>query len=1562
MTCNQRVDQRLSSLVSLVTAISLTLSLADRALTQIVPDSTLGVEGSVMNPNGNIQGLPADLIEGGAIRGVNLFHSFSEFNIGDGQRVYFVNPTAIETIFSRVTGSNQSNILGTLGVLGNANLFLLNPNGIIFGPNAQLDIRGSFTASTANRFTFPDGSEFSATHPQAPPLLTINVPIGLQYGSQQPKATLTNSGNLTVGENLTLAADTLDLQGQLVAGGDLTLQAEDTVQVRDRATHPFIASAGGQLLIQGNQTLDIVAWNHPDSGFFSGGDMVLRSANRIGGDAHYSSGGNFRVETLDGSPGSLFSPKDPIILATGDVTLAEFFGASLHILAGGSVTLGSIFIETTDAGANTINPANPDPFLASLANVTLSDGTPLTIDGSNTATLDVRAGIDWSLLPNFPGTTGIGIAPPPSATATSADITIGDIVVFDLNTGNGGIVFLTNQFLPNLSLPTPNGITVDSIDTRDLNGGGAAIIDAGSSITLNGGSGGEFITSAIDTSPFFGLTDGNGGDITLLAEGDIRIQAPIISDGLLSGTITLTLEGNIYIEENLSSRNFGSDSSTTGGDITITANSFFATEAALSTRSIGNANAGNVSIAVNDTVSLEGGGIFSETQGQGRGGDVDITASVVSLTNTKLDSLTLGQGDGGDVVIEARDRVSFDGGTVQSRTLGGGKGGTIDITAPQLYLTNNAFLDSSTSATGDAGDVTVQARELVSLDNGAGVFSRVETNADGNGGDIIIGTGELTLTNGAFLDASTLGEGDAGNIVVDSRSLFLDNEAKLIASTSREGNAGDILVQDADSVSLDNSSISTAVNAGATGEGGKIELQTGTLTLNNGAFLSASTSGEGSAGSILVQDADSVSLDNSSISTAVNQGAVSTQPSNIEIQSGSISLTNNAQINASTSGTGDAGRILVENADLVSLDNSSISTAVNAGAMGEGGKIELQTGTLSLNNNAQITASTAGQGNAGDILVQNADVVSLDSNSQINASTSAQGNTGQIVVQAQQALSLANDSQISTAVEAGAVGNSEEIILQTRSLSLNNAQISAATSGEGDAGSILVQDAESVSLDNSSISTAVNQGAVATQPSDIAIQSGSVLLRNNAQINASTSGTGDAGSILVQDAEAIVLDNSSISTAVNAGAMGEGGKIELQTRILSLNNNAQISASTAGEGNAGSINLTTDQITIQNGSQISAATTETAGGWGGSISVRGNTFKVANGGQLRTTTAGSQNAGDITLIIQDNINLSGAGSGLFANTTPGSTGNGGSIFVDPRIVTIQDGAGIAVDSQGTGTGGNIELQAGSLSLENQAFISAETASNTGGDINLQVQSLLVLRHGSKISTTAGTAQAGGDGGNITINAPFIFAIPAENSDITANAFEGRGGTIKITTQGILGLEFRDRLTPLSDITASSEFGVDGVVEINNPEVDPTSGLINLPTNLVDATRLVAQNCSADKVGTTSQLGEFVITGRGGLPSNPNELLNSEILWQDWRLLNDESTLSNDEHPPNHSSFILPNSAIPPMRQIVEAQGWVKKPDGTVMLVAQTPSVTPYSSGLTFLACQGVPSASAAPQE
>jgi filamentous hemagglutinin family protein len=187
-----------------------------KASAQINPDDSLDGERSRVNPS-----MVRDIIEGGAIRGSNLFHSFTDFNVGTQQQVYFANPNGIQNIINRVTGKNSSQILGTLGVLGNANLFLINPLGIVFGENARLDVGGSFIASTANSLVFDNGFNFSTTNPQAPPLLTVNVPIGLQFNQAAKSGITVNRANLTVptGKTLGLVGGDITINGGRISAG-----------------------------------------------------------------------------------------------------------------------------------------------------------------------------------------------------------------------------------------------------------------------------------------------------------------------------------------------------------------------------------------------------------------------------------------------------------------------------------------------------------------------------------------------------------------------------------------------------------------------------------------------------------------------------------------------------------------------------------------------------------------------------------------------------------------------------------------------------------------------------------------------------------------------------------------------------------------------------------------------------------------------------------------------------------------------------------------------------------------------------------------------------------------------------------------------------------------------------------------------------------------------------------------------------------------------------------------------------------------------------------------------
>jgi large exoprotein involved in heme utilization and adhesion len=254
-------------------------------------------------------------------------------------------------------------------------------------------------------------------------------------------------------------------------------------------------------------------------------------------------------------------------------------------------------------------------------------------------------------------------------------------------------------------------------------------------------------------------------------------------------------------------------------------------------------------------------------------------------------------------------------------------------------------------------------------------------------------------------------------------------------------------------------------------------------------------------------------------------------------------------------------------------------------------------------------------------------------------------------------------------------------------------------------------------------------------------------------------------------------------------------------------------------------------------------------GTAGNITIRAGDVQVSN----PVVDSTSQSISGITVSVGQNV-----------------TGQGGNIALTADNVRVFNGGQITSSSEGNGPAGNVNLTANTIDVQgiSQTLVNGH---GNGGNMTLQLQNGLIMRNGSVISATAGGT---GNGGNITINAPVIAGF--ENSDIIANAFQGNGGNIQITTQGIFGLEFRPQLTPENDITASSQFGVNGTVEINEFSLDPDTGIVELPAGLADTSDQIAQGCATD--GDSS----FVATGRGGIPPSPNERLSSDLTWSDTR--------------------------------------------------------------------------------
>ncbi|BAZ20586.1 filamentous hemagglutinin outer membrane protein [Kalymmatonema gypsitolerans NIES-4073] len=1552
---------------------------------QITPDGTLP-NNSIVTPSGNI-----NIITGGTQAGNNLFHSFQQFSIPTGSGAFFNNAVSIQNIISRITGGSISNIDGFIRANGAANVFLLNPNGIIFGPNASLNVGGSFVATTANAIQFGTIGIFSADNPNAPtPLLTIN-PSALLF-NQLPTAIINRSqaaaGTNPAGVEVT-GLRVPDGKSLLLGGGNINIEGGALRAYGGRIDLAGLAAPGVVGLNVADNTLSFSVPNEIARADISltnaaevnvrgadGGSIAINAQNlSLAGESKLRAGIDTGLGTLQSKAG------DIDINATGATTLTD--GSFIaNVPQATSVGKGGN-INITTGSLGLINGS-----VLNTSNFGQGDGGNINLNVRDALTL---AGVDQngfgSAITSSVQSQAVGKGGNINVAAGSVSLADGAYLsASTFGKGDAGNVSILASDAVSLSFAD----IYSNVGTGGVGNGGNINITA-SSLSLKDGAQLQTLLREADTQNNLLGGRGNAGNVNINVRGGVTLAG--VKDGFNSAILS----------------SVGTGAEGNGGNIEIQTGSLSLTEGSeLNTKVLGQGNAGNITINAREAIALDGvgsNGIFSRIisavnpEGAGKAGGIQITTGSLRLTNgAYISSDSLGKGDAGNITIDASDRISFDGDSFASSTVGRqavGKGGDIRVTTGSLSLTNGARLTTNVTGQGDAGNITVDARDTVNLDGVVGdAISGIQSSllsGIGKGGDIRVTTGSLSVTNGAALSTTTNGRGNAGNITINARD-----------TVTFEGIAKDKLF---------GSSANTELGSNGVGNGGDIRVNARALFLKNGGQLNANSFGQGNAGKIIIDARDTVAVEgvgsNGRSDSSVQTLGYPGNGGDIQVTTGTLSLTNGGKL--STFAQGNAGNITINARDAINMDGvasngrSSWITSSLEGT-GKGGDIQVTTASLSVTNGAQLNSSTSGRGNGGNITINARDTVKFDG-------------TG----------SNQNPTGAYSTVEFGGVGNAGDIQVTTGSLSLTNgAQLAASTLDQGNAGNININARDTITFNGtgsngrfSGVYSTIESGGVGNG-GDIQIKSGSLSLANQAQLNSSTFSSGDAGNISVMVDNAISLNNSYIIGSVAPGGVGQAGDIDIQTRTLELTNGAEINSAvlrpfrglpaargsggnirinasdsltisgvssrgfssgifTASDretsGAAGNIIVTTDKFAVRDGAIVSALTSNSDSG--GNITINARTFEAINGGQVSTNTRNIGNAGTIRLNVRDSITLSGSDpnfvervaqvrerlqlpgetdrledvifnegstSGIFANTAPGSTGQGGSIFINPaRRVTITDGAKISVNSDGSGNAGNITLRAGTLTLDNKASISAQTATSQGGNINLNLGEVLLLRRGSQISATAGTTGAGGDGGNITIDAPsgFIVAVPNENSDITANAFSGQGGNVTIRAAGIFNIaplsrQELERLRPddldpnnliTNDITAISRQNptLGGQVSLNTPDADQSLGLVELPAVVVDTSNQIDTSCAAFGNGKAS----LIVTGRGGLPPNPYEALSTDVVWLDTRLSTITSQQQHSEKP----------AAKPPSKaesvKIVPATGWVFDGKGKVTLISHT---------------------------
>jgi len=678
---------------------------------------------------------------------------------------------------------------------------------------------------------------------------------------------------------------------------------------------------------------------------------------------------------------------------------------------------------------------------------------------------------------------------------------------------------------------------------------------------------------------------------------------------------------------------------------------------------------------------------------------------------------------------------------------------------------------------------------------------------------------------------------------------------------------------------------------------------------------------------------------------------------------GDILLSQQAAVN--TSGLG-GGTVQIQGKNVTISDRASILADTLGNLNGNG--IDIQAQNLSIQGGGFISASTFGTGAGGNININASESVTVtgsapfgilakllggtfglsDRADGIFAISASPGNAGNLTINAPQ-LTIANGAALLTSALGPGIGGNLAIATSEQIQVTNGSVVLTGTTGTGNAGNMSLNTRQLISL---------NGGILATNPAP--------------------SSEGKAGNLTV-NADTVELRGLPLGAPVPGGLFtvslgaGDSGDLTVTARQLTVSDGAQVSASSAGKGRGGNLTINASRVELSgisadrrflSGLFTSSSLLTVAGQRGtaaaGNLTVTADRLIVRNGAQISAATGGEGQAGNLSLTAKDSIEISGfatnidpsvesvsfgvIGDGIVPTAIESNTsgaGQAGDLIIKTGQLTVRNGAEIGVRGTGTGRAGNLQVDANIVRLDNQGTISAATASGGGGDILMKANSVQ-LRRNSNITTNAGSA----DGGNITLDAGGLAAL--ENSDITANAIAGAGGRVVINTQGVFGTAFRPAATAASDITATSDLGAQfsGVVVINTAGINPSSGLVELPANVLDAANLTVLGCGGDRGNS------FAITGRGGLPTSPFDALSSDAVVVDWIEPVAENTSRGAVPVPARNQGSRENFPVNSQEsQLMEAQGWVIGANGEVELVATAPNAEPHSAGIIPPACR-----------
>ncbi len=1318
--------------------LSISLPLPDPSQAQSIKlDGSLGSRTTLTGPAYTI------LHDLGQTRGANLFHSFEQFNVLTGESATFTGPNTISRVISRVTGGVQSFIDGLLGTDfagAKPEFYLINPSGLLFGPNASLNVSGSAHFSTADYLRFADQTGQVGLFAKLSETTTLSVEPVAAFGfmSNSPAPITVESSALAIpagetfsliGGDFTMAGGTLSVPSGLIQ----MMSVRSPGEVPRHLSSFDVAQAGflGSMTVSQGAVIDT-------SG--DGGGTVVIRGGKLSLDGAF-----VFADTLGSKNGALVgvdaSLSEQIVLSNGAALTADNVGAGKS----GDVLLLASSIELTGSsivGARPFAAGQGGNVTVMTDHLMMSDAGQIITSSSGNGSagnIDIRAsgevniesfaGPFFGFSGLFSQSFGRGNAGSISVASPSVTLTEGKISTEAVSSGRAGDIGLEVGFL---SLSSGARILAAPAGSGSTGQGGRISIHATDSLAIQG------------RDPFFGQVSGIFNDTFGSGHaGPVEISTPVLgmNDGRIqAGTLGRGNGGDIFIVADIVSLTNGALIRTptlglgNGGNLTMTVGTLeIAGGASLSSFTDRSGQAGNITVHASESVVL---------------GSPDARGNASGIGNTGSDGST---GHAGNISIDS-PVIVLDGGHITTNTSGSGNAGNVTVQAGTLLLDRGGIMTASTDGDGRGGIITISATDSVTMSIG----STIGSNGFGNGdlGQIFITSKAVTVTEGAGISSSSLGTGQPGGITIQADTIHLSEGGLIVASSLGSANGGRISLNAKEEIVLtgvppDQELITTIATFAGNGSGtaGLLEIVTPRLLVDREAFITAGTAGTGNGGTISIRAGKVEVANDAEVSTnskfilfdpvtgdpVDTSSSLSGRAGDIKIVADEVLITGGGEIAANTEGSGKGGTIDVHASGSLTVngvsDGTGIPSLLTSGTFGPGagGELLIQAGNVSIQGGAQVGTGTFGPGKAGSVRITGTDAVTV-------IGTSING----------------NPSILSASNQPPATGSAGDLTVDARSIRvLDGGKILSETFGPGQGGNILLTASDSLEVAGSAptgspISLVSTNSAIGTGTAGaITVSARDVALTGGAQITSLTFGPGDAGTVSVSASETITLSGqngpgtraSGVFAGTERGSSGRGGSAIVKAKQITLGDRSTISSSALGSGSGGNVSAEAEAGIMLMGASA-----------------------------IRSVSEGIGNAGNITLAAGDTIRLVDS-----TVTSQATVASGGNVkFTAPNLIQIVNGQIVTLVQGGTQTvGGNINIDPQFVVLQNSQILATATQGN-GGNITI-AGNVILVDPGSIIDASSQL----GVSGQVAIQAPVnnIAAALSRLSQSTLNAAE-----------------------------------------------------------------------------------------------------------------------------------------------------------------------------------------------